>query len=63
VIAANDDFVLVWKAAQPVDSSLDLADGAIIGKIAGMYQKIAIGDIGPLESMCIGETDNADWGI
>jgi fructose-1,6-bisphosphatase len=53
VITANDDLVRVWQTAQPVDGSLNLTDGAIIGEIASMYQKVTIWDIGPFKSVCI----------
>lgn len=51
VVTADHDLVRVWKRAQPVDGSLDLAHGAVVGKIAGMDEEVSVGDVWVFEGV------------
>ena len=60
MVAADDDFLRMGKGSQPVNCRLDFTDGAIIGEVASMDQKVTVGHFGPFKRMGVRDTDHAD---
>ncbi|RMZ81869.1 hypothetical protein DV738_g2077, partial [Chaetothyriales sp. CBS 135597] len=46
VVPGYDDFVSMRQRREPVKLRLQLLEGAVVGKVAGVQEKIAVGDLG-----------------
>lgn len=59
MVPGDDNLLLVRQGVQPVQLSLNLADGAIIDEIAAMDEQVTAGHVGGV-GVGVGDADHAD---